>query len=170
MTNSRCRDERGADASVLAVCVSRGSIPKKPVAEAEVVASGLVGDGHEHEKHIKPHRAVLIQDVELLDGLRAEGYAVGPGVMGENLTVRGLGVQEMLPGTRLRLVGGPLLELTEARRPCFVLDKIDPQLQHDVVGRGGVFARVLEPGRVHVDQRIEVVYQPAADGVSADRS
>ncbi len=163
MTDTQCNCDGAATASVLAVCVSPGGIPKEPVPEAEVVAAGLVGDGHEHEKHNKPHRAVLIQDVELLDVLKQEGYPVGPGVLGENLTVRGLGVQQMAPGTRLRLQDGPLLELTEPRKPCFVLDKIDPQLQHVLVGRGGVFARVLEPGRVFVGQRIEVVSQPAPD-------
>lgn len=122
-----------------------------------MVATGLVGDGHEHEKHVRPHRAVLIQDVEKLEELVREGYAVAPGILGENLTVRGLDVQRLSPGTRLRFEDGPLIELSEPRRPCYVLDQIDPRLQTAVAGRCGFLACVIEPGRVFVNQIIEVI-------------
>lgn len=146
---------KGAGVTV-AVCLSTGGIPNRLVDEAEVVADGLVGDGHAHEKHNKPHRAVLLQDIELLAQLEAEGLPVAPGVLGENLTVRGLQVQQLAVGTRFRLENGPLLELSEPRKPCFVLDEIHPDLQEAVHGRGGVFARVLEPGRVFVGQGIVI--------------
>ena len=142
---------------IIAVCLSHGGIPKTPRPEAQLAADGFVGDGHEHEKHIRPHRAVLIQDEEKLEELRLEGYALAPGAMGENLTVRGLNVQSLSPGTRLRLENGPLLQLSEPRRPCFVLDQIDPRLQADVVGRCGYLAQVLEEGRAHEGQRIDVI-------------
>lgn len=96
-------------AEVVAVCVSPGGVPKLPVESAQVCREGLVGDGHDHEKHRRPHRAVSIQDLELLDELRAEGFPVGPGVIGENRTVRGLHVQSCSPGDHLRFADGPLL-------------------------------------------------------------
>lgn len=142
---------------IIAVCISPGGIPKTPVPEAQLVATGLVGDGHEHEKHVRPHRAVLIQDVEKLEELTGEGFALAPGILGENLTVRGLGVQRLAPGTRLRFEDGPLIELSEPRRPCYVLDQIDPRLQTAVAGRCGYLARVIEHGRVFVNQGIEVI-------------
>lgn len=144
-------------ATVTAVCISPGGIPKRLVSLAEVQADGLVGDGHNHEKHRRPQRAVCIQDIELLDRLRAEGYPVEPGTMGENLTVRGLNVQQMSPGDVLRCEDGPVLKLTEVRRPCYVLDAIHPNLQHAVVGRCGYFAEVVNPGRVWPGQRIAVL-------------
>lgn len=141
---------------VLAVCVSPGGIPKEPVAEAEVREMGLVGDGRDHEKHWKPYRAVLIQDEELLDDLREEGYDLSWGAMGENLTVRDLNVQAMSPGTKLIFSGGLRVELTEPRRPCFVLDDIDPKLKEDVIGRGGYMARVLKPATVRPGETVDV--------------
>ena len=78
-------DREQSAAEVVAVCISRGGIPKTAVPEAEVTAEGLVGDGHEHEKHNRPHRAVLIQDLELLEELARQGFPVGPGILGENL-------------------------------------------------------------------------------------
>lgn len=143
-------------AQVVAVCISPGGIPKCEVADASVETHGLVGDGHDHEKHNRSHRAVLIQDLEKLDELNREGFPLCPGTLGENLTVRGLDVQALTPGTRLRLDNGPLLELTEPRKPCFVLDQIDPRLQSAVVGRAGYLARVIESGRVYRGQSITV--------------
>jgi len=142
---------------IIAVCISPGGIPKRPVPEAQLGTTGFVGDGHEHEKHNRPHRAVLIQDEEKLDELRREGYALTLGTLGENLTVRDLHVQSLAPGTRLRLENGPLLELSEPRRPCFVLDQIDPRLQTAVTGRCGYLASVIEPGRVFEGQIIDIV-------------
>jgi MOSC domain-containing protein YiiM len=115
---------------------------------------GLAGDGHAHEKHCRPDRAVTIQDAELLDELRAEGFAVGPGVMGENLTVRGLRVQEMKAGDRLVFENGPVLELSQVRKPCYVLDAIDHRLKEAVVGRCGFLAKVVTPGVLRPGQRI----------------
>ena len=36
-----------------------------------------------------------------------------------------------------QLSGGVVLEYTKVRKPCYVLDSIDPQLKTDVVGRCG---------------------------------
>lgn len=150
------RKSQPGSAQLLAVCISAGGIPKQSVAEAQVEHAGLVGDGHNHEKHRRAHRAVTIQDMELLEELRDEGYPVGPGIMGENLTVRGLHVQQMVPGDLLRFEEGPVLELSEPRRPCYVLDSIHPAIQQAVVGRCGFLASVVTPGRVFPGQRIIV--------------
>ncbi len=141
---------------VLAVCISPGGVPKVPIEGAHVSEKGLEGDGRDHDKHWKPTRAVSIQDVELIDQLCSEGYKLGHGTMGENLTVRNLDVQNMTSGTKLRFSGGLEVELTDVRKPCFVLDKIDPQLQHDVVGRCGFMARVTKPGMVRPGETIDV--------------
>jgi MOSC domain-containing protein YiiM len=141
---------------VVAVCISSGGVPKRRVTSAQVTGDGLVGDGHAHQKHCRPHRAVSIQDLELLDELRAEGYPVGPGIMGENVTVRGLNVQQLAPGDRLRFENGPTVELTEPRKPCFVLDAIDPALQVAVVGRCGFLGSVVRTGRLFPGQHIVV--------------
>jgi MOSC domain-containing protein YiiM len=143
-------------AEIVAVCLSSGGIPKRRVPHAEVTTDGLAGDGHNHEIHRRTHRAVLLQDIELLEDLKSEGFPVECGTLGENLTVRGLHVQSLAPGARLRLEDGPLLELTEVRTPCFVLDAIHPDLQAALVGRGGFLARVVEPGRVFPQQRIHI--------------
>lgn len=148
-------------AHVVAVCVSDGGVPKYAINEAEVSLEGLVGDTQGHEKHRQPHRAVSIQDVELLDELRAEGFPAAPGVIGENLTVRGLHVQGRAAGDMLYLENGPVLELTELRKPCYVLDRIHPAIQQALIGRCGFMARVIHGGRVFAGQHITL--QSAAE-------
>lgn len=152
--------------TIRAVCTSRGGIPKLPVEAEFVTPAGLSQDRHAHEKHVQPKRAVLLMDEELFGELAAEGYQLHAGAIGENLTVHGLRAQQLVPGTRLRCrPDGPLLEITEARKPCFVLDQIDRQLKVAVVGRGGMFTRVIETGRVFPGQTIEVVAGPLRAGV-----
>ena len=141
---------------IVAVNVSPGGIPKKPVPVARLFAEGLEGDRHDHEKHRRLDRAISIQDIELLDEIRSEGYAVAPGAMGENLTVQGLHVQRLAPGDRLAFESGPTLELTAIRKPCFVLDAIHPKLKDAVVGRRGYMARTIKPGELRPNQKIVV--------------
>lgn len=117
-----------------------------PQSSIRVEVSGLEGDGHNHEKHRTPFQAVCLQDLEKLEELNQEGYALEPGVTGENLTVQGLNVNALPVGTVLCFSNGVKLELTKVRKPCYVLDSIDPRLKEDIIGRCGVYAKVLQSG------------------------
>jgi MOSC domain-containing protein YiiM len=155
-------------ARVVAVNISPGGIPKLPVDDIFVIDDGLVGDGRAHAKHLKPTRAVSLLDEEIVDALREEGYAVGPGAMGENLTVRALDLQRLAVGARLRVDGGVEIELTEPRKPCFVLDSIDPALQTAVLGRFGFMAKVITGGWLRCGASVEVRHpMHEADAVPA---
>lgn len=134
------------DPELLAINISPGGIPKMPVDVAELTIAGITGDGHDHAKHVTPERAISLIDAEILDDLRAEGFDVVPGAVGENLTFRGLATRAMAPGDRILFEGGVEIELLEPRGPCFVLDAIDPTLKKAIVGRCGWMARVTRPG------------------------
>lgn len=134
--------------TVVAVCTSPGGIPKRPLDECNIGPDGLAGDAHDHIKHVKPERAVCLQDIEVLDQLRAEGYALEPGDTGENLVLSGMRVGDCAPGDRLCFSSGVVLELVAPRKPCFVLDAIDPRLKEDIAGRCGFMARVIAGGTV----------------------
>jgi MOSC domain-containing protein YiiM len=141
---------------VVAVSVSPGGIPKRPLTVAHVTRSGLDGDGRNHAKHTRPDRAVSLWDLEILEQLVAEGFSLEPGAAGENLTVAGLDVQRMAPGTLLR-IGGVVLKLEQPRKPCYVLDAIDPRLKEAIVGRCGYLASVVEEGTIHAGLPVEVL-------------
>jgi MOSC domain-containing protein YiiM len=146
---------------VLAVSISPGGIPKQPQQSAQAVKGGLVGDGRNHAKHVRPDRAISLWDHEILLQLVKEGFQLSPGAAGENLTVVGLGVQQMAPGTVLKL-GDVLLKLEQPRKPCYVLDAIDPRLKEAIVGRCGYMASVVREGVIRPGTPIEIVQSPLA--------
>lgn len=141
---------------VISVNVSPGGIPKSPVAEARVDMAGIDGDGHHHEKHNTPLQALSLLDVEDLDDLAREGFGVRPGATGENVTCRGLDVDALSVGDRLRFSGGLVIEITKRRNPCYVLDAIDPALKAAARGRIGFYARIIEPGALRCGEAIAV--------------
>lgn len=147
---------------VVAVCVSSGGIPKRAVDVARVCVNGLAGDGRAHAKHIRSERAVSLFDMEILVQLRKEGFPLYPGAIGENLTVVGLNVQRLRPGTLLR-IGGVVIRLEEPRRPCYVLDTIDPNLKDVIAGRCGYMASVVVEGIIEPEDSI---VQLSSDGCS----
>jgi MOSC domain-containing protein YiiM len=142
--------------TVISINISPGGIPKTPVDEADVTVDGLAGDAHNHEKHRGPINAISLIDVEDLADFCDEGFEVYPGAMGENVTVRGLSVDSLHPGDRVRFSGGVEIELVKARKPCYVLDSISPQLKKDVVGRCGFIAKVVSAGTLRPGETIEV--------------
>lgn len=141
---------------VLSVNLSPGGIPKLPVTECVVRESGLEGDGHNHEKHSHPDSAVSMLDVEVMNALAAEGFPLIPGAVGENLTLEGVDAQSLAPGDRLRFPSGLEIEITKARKPCYVLDAIDPRLKTVSVGRIGMKAKVIREGLVRVGDDVDV--------------
>lgn len=144
---------------VISINISKGGIPKVPVNSLRLLVNGFEGDGHNHEKHRTSFQAVCVQDIEQLEELTREGYPLSvPGATGENLTVRGLKVNQLPLGSLLHLSSGVVLELTKVRKPCYVLDKINPKLKEDIVGRCGMYARVIKEGVVNVGDEIKAVY------------
>ncbi|MBI4309123.1 MAG: MOSC domain-containing protein [Candidatus Omnitrophica bacterium] len=141
---------------VVAVCVSGGGIPKIPQASVPVMFAGLAGDGHNHAKHNTPLQAVCLQDEEILKQLGREGFSLDCGAIGENMTVRNLDVQKLPVGTVLEFSGGVVLELTKERKPCYVLDAIDPRLKEVIAGRCGFYAKVLREGSIQAGESIQV--------------
>ncbi len=141
---------------LLSVNISPGGIPKLAQERCQVGEAGLAGDGQAHAKHTKPTRAVSLLDEEILAQLRAEGYPVAPGILGENLTTSGLH-GKVAVGDRLRFSGGVEIRISEARKPCFVLDAVDPRLQKATVGRLGWLAGVVTPGWISPGESVEVV-------------
>jgi MOSC domain-containing protein YiiM len=142
---------------VVSVNLSGGGIPKLPVGEATVTGSGLEGDRHNHQKHNSPGQAVSLLDQEDIEELAREGFEVRPGAAGENLTVAGLEVDRLETGDRLRFSGGVVLELTRRRKPCYVLDSIDPRLKERIDGRCGFYARTITPGTIRPGESIELI-------------
>jgi MOSC domain-containing protein YiiM len=110
-------------------------------------------------------RQVHLIHAELHDELRATGFEVTAGQMGENITTRGVDLLALPAGTRLRLGGAAVVEITGLRNPCAQLDRIQQGLMaavldHDAEGhlvrKAGVMAVVLTGGEVRPGDAIDV--------------
>ncbi len=143
-----------------------------PLARARVTVEGLEGDEQGHSKHRKLSRALSLLDVEIIEQLKQEGYRVAPGVLGENLTIRGLHGRPLAPGMRLRFSSGVVIELTEARKPCFVLDAVHTDLKKTTIGRIGWMASVVTEGWLSPGENIEIlpVQTKSAPAEGADQT
>ena len=108
---------------------------------------GVEGDAHagatvKHRSRVavdpaQPNlRQVHLLGGEVLDRLVSEGFKVGPGVVGENITTRGLELHDLPRGTLLRIGAEALVRLTGLRNPCLQLDRFQPGLMQAVLGRG----------------------------------
>jgi MOSC domain-containing protein YiiM len=110
-------------------------------------------------------RQVHLIHAELHDELRAAGFAVSAGQMGENVTTRGVDLLGLPTGSRLRLGETAVIEVTGLRHPCVQLDRIQPGLmaatldrdeQGNVVRKAGVMAIVVTGGKVRPGDSIHV--------------
>lgn len=169
--------------TVIAVAASQKHTMSKPVRDRVrlIEGHGIEGDAHmgttvKHRSRVRVDptaanlRQVHLMHAELFDELRAKGFDIGPGQMGENITTRGIDLLALPRGTRLH-IGGAVIELTGLRNPCTQLDGIQPGLMEAVLERhperglirkAGVMAVVLESGDVSVGDEVRVTH-PASN-------
>ena len=136
--------------------ISNGGMPKRPIESAVVTVDGVKGDSQKNRKyHGGPNRAICIYSEELYAGLRDDGVKVKNGDIGENFTTRGINLQHLKKGDRLK-VGECVIEITEIRIPCYQLKKWDVDLPELIVGRSGWVAKVVREGMVRAGDDIVV--------------
>jgi MOSC domain-containing protein YiiM len=139
--------------------VSPGGMPKLAILSAHVTKDGVPGDWQRNRKyHGGPDRAICLFSEELYGWLRAE-YKLDlvPGSVGENFTTRGIDLNKLRPGDRLRVGDSCTIELTDVRVPCTNLKKWHPDLKEIVEGRSGWVARVITEGDVKSGDAVEVL-------------
>jgi len=135
-------------AHILAVCAHATHAFSKPVCESIALLAGLGVQGDAHAGVTVKHRSRVAQDptqpnlrqvhlmhAELHDELVARGFRVGPGVMGENITTRGIDLLALPVGARLALGADAVVEITGLRNPCVQLDQYQDGLMQAVLDR-----------------------------------
>jgi MOSC domain-containing protein YiiM len=141
-------------------------IPKGPVSRLSITSEGVEGDFNRWRTEKAagdPDQAVLLLEEETLAALRAEGWPVQPGDLGENLLVTGLPSGALQAGSRLR-IGEVVLELSKPCDPCVVLYALPyvgidrgPAFVRALKGRRGWFARVLRGGTIGREMLVEPI-------------
>jgi molybdopterin-guanine dinucleotide biosynthesis protein A len=141
---------------VVSVNTSVGGIPKLPQKQVKTQTTHLEGDGRNHAKHDRPWRAVSLLSTEALVSGHFHKYGLKPGEMGENLSIEGLEVQNLDPGALLHFSGGVIIEITEPRTPCYVLDALSPTIQEEAWEHCGVMGRIIQDGVLSPGETVTV--------------
>jgi MOSC domain-containing protein YiiM len=158
-------------------CGADHSFSKQPQESVRLLA-GLGVEGDAHSGRTVKHRSRVARDpsqpnlrqvhlihVELHEELKAGGFSVSAGDMGENVTTRGLDLLGLPTGARLRLGDAAVVEVTGLRNPCAQLDKfqdgllaavLDRDEGHNLVRKSGVMGVVLADGEVRPGDAIAV--------------
>ena len=157
-------------AVIVAVSQSATHSMSKPAASSISLLAGLGVEGDAHAGITVKHRSRVARDptqpnlrqvhlihAELHDELRARGFDLAPGEMGENITTRGIDLLALPTGTRLHLGPEAVVEITGLRNPCNQLNGLRPGLMnavldHDAAGnlirKAGVMGIVLVGGGI----------------------
>lgn len=171
-----------ASGVVVAVCGDADHQFSKPVRERITLVAGLGVEGDAHLGMTVQHRSRVRKDPgqpnlrqvhliheELFAELRAEGFHLTPGAVGENITSRGVDLLALPQGTRLHIGADAVVGVTGLRDPCRQLNDFQPGLMAavldkdesgDVVRKTGIMGVVLVGGDIRAGDAIRVELPP----------
>jgi MOSC domain-containing protein YiiM len=145
----------GASPTIVSVNISENTGEKKRNVNCclAVEEHGLENDAHAGDWH----RQVSLLAVESVDKMRLSGLDVWPGDFAENLTTQGIELVSLPVGTRLKVGDEVMLEVTQIGKECHKPCAIYYQAGDCVMPKEGIFARVLEGGKVEVGDEIKML-------------
>jgi MOSC domain-containing protein YiiM len=138
-----------ANATVVALHLNVGG--RKPLVPVERV-NALADQGLEGDRHLRRggHRTVLFMEQETLDE-----FGLAAGDVREQVTVRGVSLAELAPGSRLR-IGAAQFVSGEMCAPCQRMEELRAGLRQRLEGRRGRFFRVAAAGAFTVGDTITI--------------
>jgi hypothetical protein len=168
--------------AVVAVSCNGSYQFSKPVRESIHLIAGLGVEGDAHLGVTVRHRSRVAKDPtrpnlrqvhlmheELHDELRAGGFHVAPGALGENITTRGVELLALPRGALLHIGDTAVVTVTGLRDPCKQLNNYQPGLMAAVLGRdergnlirkAGIMGTVLTAGKIRAGDQIRVEIMP----------
>lgn len=149
---------------VVQINVSQGGIPKRPIQAGRVLRDRIEGDNwNDLRYHGWPDQAICLFSLELIKELKAEGFALFPGALGENLTTEGIDFHGIHLGDVYRVGKEVEIRVTKIRAPCrtiavygeniikaiYDLEVKKGNVRTPKWGRSGFYAEVLNEGLVY---------------------
>ncbi|GAB6137761.1 MOSC domain-containing protein [Halanaerobaculum tunisiense] len=114
---------------------------------------GLEGDAHAGDWH----RQISLLSQEDIEMMREQGLELEVGAFGENIVTKGLELYELPVGSRLQLGDQILLEVTQIGKECHDHCNIYHQVGDCIMPKRGIFAKVLQGGRLQSGVQIKVI-------------
>jgi MOSC domain-containing protein YiiM len=168
----------------IVTAVSRSALHTftKPNSTGIRLVAGLGVEGDAHLGVTVKHRTLVRSDptrpnlrqvhlihAELHEELRAAGFVIAAGQIGENVTTCGIDLLGLPIGTRLHLGEAAVVEVTGLRNPCRQLDNFQAGLTAALLGRdehgkiirkAGIMSIVLAGGDVRPGDAIGIELPP----------
>ena len=141
---------------ITAVCISETKGVRKTPCPSGVFLEnyGMEKDAHA-ECGIK--RQVSLLSVDSIEKMKSMGLNVGPGDFAENLTVEGIELYTLLPGTKLAVGSMVILEISQIGKACHTGCAIFKEVGKCIMPKEGVFAKVVKGGEVRTDDPVEII-------------
>lgn len=131
----------------------------KPNRDSVTLLAGFGVEGDVHAGVTVKHRSRVAKDPsqpnlrqihlihqELFAEVRAQGFEVAPGDLGENVTTSGIDLLGLPVGTLLHLGDEAVVEVTGLRNPCYQIDHFQEGLLKQVVSRNADGTLVRKAG------------------------
>ncbi|MFC1868153.1 MOSC domain-containing protein [Thermodesulfobacteriota bacterium] len=131
---------------IVSISISKKKGTRKTrVEEASIISDhGLDGDAHAGPWH----RQVSFLASESIEKTRDQGLDVTFGDFAENIATSGIDWKKMPIGTRLRLGDSATVEITQIGKECHNKCAIYYQAGDCIMPKEGIFAKVLEGGKI----------------------
>ncbi len=143
------------NARVAAVCISeKKGTSKRNVHSAEAIKGyGLKDDAHAG----KWHRQVSLLALEDIEVMRRKGLDLHPGDFAENITTKGIKLESLAIGTKLKIGNEVTLKVSQIGKvcphPCAIFYKIG----HCIMPKKGIFTEVVKGGTIRTGDVIKVL-------------
>ncbi len=141
-----------------------------------IEGEGVDGDAHrgksvKHRSRVaadptQPNlRQVHLIHSELFEELHQKGFKITPGMMGENVTTKGIDLLALPRGTKLVLGSESIIEVTGLRNPCHQLNGLQEGLLNAVldkdeagnlIRKAGIMGIVLQSGTLKKGDKIQI--------------
>ena len=167
-------------AQVTAVSRSSSHSFSKPICASIHLIEGLGVEGDAHSGKTVKHRSRVALDPsqpnlrqvhlihsELHDELIEQGFNVAPGVMGENITTKGIDLLGLPRDSLLRIGDEAVIQITGLRNPCKQLDDyqkgllsavLDKTPDGELIRKSGVMAIVISGGIIKPNDFIKIQF------------
>ena len=137
---------------------------------------GVEGDAHcgrlmKHRSRLKERpippnlRQVHLIHSELFDELNQKGFHVTPGLIGENITTKGIDLLSLPRNTKLYIGEDSVVEITGLRNPCNQLNNLQDGLlpavlgkdaEGNVIRKAGIMGIVKHGGEIRPEDEIKI--------------
>ncbi|MEW6334520.1 MAG: MOSC domain-containing protein [Thermodesulfobacteriota bacterium] len=142
--------------TIVAVCRSeKTGTRKEPCGEGVFVENvGMKDDAHAAPGIARQVSLLAVESIAKMKGL---GIELNPGDFAENLTIEGMELFSLPVGTRLKVGGAVILEISQIGKSCHSGCAIFKEVGACIMPKEGVFARVIRGGRIGDGDAVEIM-------------